>query len=234
MTTSSDVKLLAQPRVEARSLLRNVYLYMLLAMTVTAGASWFTLSSGLIKSLGSPWILFGIFIVQLILVGTLAFALPKLSVPVAFAIFFAYAAVTGFTLSSIFIYYDIADLTMAFASAGALFLVMSLVGVFTKADLTKLGTYLFIGLIGIIIAMVINIFLRSSMMDLIISIIGVIIFTGLTAHDTQKIVKMSRDPRIQGSEGSLLTKLSIMGALALYLDFLNLFLFLLRIFGRNN
>jgi FtsH-binding integral membrane protein len=234
MTTSSDVKLLSQPRVETRSLLRNVYLYMLLAMTVTAGASWFTLSSGLIKSLGSPWILFGIFIVQLILVGTLAFALPKLSVPVAFAIFFAYAAVTGFTLSSIFIYYDIADLTMAFASAGALFLVMSLVGVFTKADLTKLGTYLFIGLIGIIIAMVINIFLRSSMMDLIISIIGVIIFTGLTAHDTQKIVQMSRDPRIQGSEGSLLTKLSIMGALALYLDFLNLFLFLLRIFGRNN
>ena len=234
MTTSSDVKLLSQPRVETRSLLRNVYLYMLLAMTVTAGASWFTLSSGLIKSLGSPWILFGIFIVQLILVGTLAFALPKLSVPVAFAIFFAYAAVTGFTLSSIFIYYDIADLTMAFASAGALFLVMSLVGVFTKADLTKLGTYLFIGLIGIIIAMVINIFLRSSMMDLIISIIGVIIFTGLTAHDTQKIVQMSRDPRIQGSEGSLLTKLSIMGALALYLDFVNLFLFLLRIFGRNN
>lgn len=234
MTISSDVKLLTQPRVETRSLLRNVYLYMMLAMTVTAGVSWFTLSSGLIKSLSSPWILFGAFIVQLLLVGTLSFALTKLSVPAAFALFFGYAALTGFTLSSIFIYYDVADLTMAFVSAAALFLTMSLVGMFTKADLTKLGTYLFIGLIGIIIAMIINIFLRSSMMDLVISIIGVIIFTGLTAHDTQKLVKMSRDPRIQGSEGSLLTKLSIMGALALYLDFLNLFLFLLRIFGRNN
>ncbi len=231
---TSQPQLLTQPRVETRSLLRNVYLYMLLAMTVTAGASWFTLSSGLIKSLSSPWLLFGVFIVQLVLVMTLSFALPKLSVPVAFAIFFAYAAVTGFTLSGIFIYYELADLTYAFVSAAGLFLAMSLVGMFTKADLTKLGTYLFIGLIGIIIAMIINLFLHSGTFDLIISIIGVIIFTGLTAHDTQKIVQMSRDPRIQGSEGSLMTKLSIMGALALYLDFLNLFLFLLRIFGRNN
>jgi len=234
MTTSPSIKLLAQPRVETRSLLRNVYIYMLLAMTVTTGASWFTLSSGLIQSLSNPWILFGAFIAQLLLVGALAFALPKLSTPAAFALFFGYAALTGFTLASIFIYYEVADLTMAFVSTAALFLTMSLVGMFTKADLTKMGTYLFIGLIGIIIAMVINIFLRSSTMDLVISIIGVIIFTGLTAHDTQKLTRMSRDPRIQGSEGSLLTKLSIMGALTLYLDFLNLFLFLLRIFGRNN
>lgn len=233
MTTSSQAKLLSQPLVETRSLLRNVYLYMLLAMTVTAGASWFTLSSGLVQSLGSPWLLFGVFMLQLILVGTLAFALQKLSVPVAFLVFFGYAALTGFTLSGIFLYYGVADLTLAFVSAAALFLTMSVVGVFTKADLTKMGTYLFIGLIGVIIAMLINIFLRSSMMDLVISIIGVIIFTGLTAYDTQKLVKMSRDPRIQNSEGSLMTKLSIMGALALYLDFLNLFLFLLRIFGRN-
>ena len=226
-------QLLAQPRVETRSLLRNVYLYMLVAMTITAGASWFTLNSGLVKSLSSPWLLFGVFIVQLVLVGTLAFALPKLSVPAAFAIFFGYAALTGFTLSSIFIYYDWADLTYAFASAAGLFLAMSLVGIFTKADLTKMGTYLFIGLIGILIAMVVNIFLRSGTMDFIISIIGVLIFTGLTAYDTQKIVRMSRDPQIQASGESLLTKLSIMGALALYLDFLNLFLFLLRIFGRD-
>ena len=233
MTAQPKPQLLAQPRVETRSLLRNVYLYMLLAMTVTAGVSWFTLNSGLVKSLSSPWLLFGVFIVQLVLVGTLAFALPKLSVPAAFAIFFGYAALTGFTLSSIFIYYGWADLTYAFASAAGLFLAMSLVGIFTKADLTKMGTYLFIGLIGILIAMVINIFLRSGTMDFIISIIGVLIFTGLTAYDTQKIVRLSRDPNIQDSDGSLLTKLSIMGALALYLDFLNLFLFLLRIFGRD-
>ncbi len=231
---STQPQLLTQPIVSTRSLLRNVYLYMLLAMTVTAGASWFTLNSGLIYSLSSPWLLFGVFIVQLLLVGTLSFALHKLSVPVAFAIFFGYAAVTGFALSGIFLYYEIADLTMAFVSAAALFLVMSLVGLFTKADLSKLGTYLFIGLIGIIIAMIINIFLRSSMMDLVISIIGVIIFTGLTAHDTQKIMRMARDPRLQNAGDAVMSKLSIMGALALYLDFLNLFLFLLRIFGRRN
>jgi FtsH-binding integral membrane protein len=233
MTTQPKGALLTQPLVETRSLLRNVYLYMLLAMTVTAGASWFTLNSGLIQSLSSPWLLFGVFIVQLILVGTLSFALNRLSVPVAFILFFGYAAVTGFTLSGIFIYYDIADLTMAFISASALFLTMSVVGLVTKADLTKLGTYLFIGLIGILIAMLINIFMRSSMLDLIISVIGVIIFTGLTAHDTQKIANMARDPRFAQAESGVMTKLSILGALALYLDFLNLFLFLLRIFGRD-
>jgi FtsH-binding integral membrane protein len=233
MSANPQPQLLTQPRVETRSLLRNVYLYMLLAMTVTAGMSWFTLNSGLVNSLSSPLILFGVFIGQLVLVGVLAFALPKLSVPAAFALFFGYAALTGFSLSSIFIYYGWADLTYAFASAAGLFLAMSLVGMFTKADLTKMGTYLFIGLIGVLIAIIINIFLRSGTLDLIISIVGVLIFTGLTAYDTQKIVRLSRDPQIQGSEGSLMTKLSIMGALALYLDFLNLFLFLLRIFGRD-
>ena len=231
--TVPQSRTLSQPLIETRSLLRNVYLYMMLAMTVTAGASWFTLNSGLIGALGSPWLLFGVFIVQLLLVGTLSFALPKLSAPAAFVIFFAYAALTGFTLSGIFLYYDVADLTMAFVSAATLFLTMSLVGMFTKADLTKMGTYLFIGLIGIIIAMIINFFLKSSMMDLIISIIGVIIFTGLTAYDTQKLVRLSRDPKIQSSEGAVVTKISIIGALAIYLDFLNLFLFLLRIFGRR-
>ena len=206
---------------------------MLLAMTVTAGASWFTLNSGLVRSLSSPWLLFGLFMVQLMLVGTLSFALNRLSVPVAFAIFFGYAALTGFTLSGIFLYYGVADLTKAFISAAVLFLTMTLVGMFTRADLTKLGTYLFIGLVGIIIAMLINIFLRSSMMDLVISVIGVVIFTGLTAHDTQKLTRMARDPHFQQAGDAAVTKLSILGALALYLDFLNLFLFLLRIFGRR-
>ena len=232
MTTKSE-NLLSQPFVQTRSLMQNVYLYMLLAMTITAGASWFTLNSGLVRSLSSPLLLFSIFMVQLLLVGVLSFALNKLSVPAAFAIFFGYAALTGVTLSGIFLYYEVADLTLAFVSAAALFLTMTLVGMFTKADLTKLGTYLFIGLIGVIIALLINIFLRSSVMDLIVSIIGVIIFTGLTAYETQKLTRMARDPRLQNSEGAVMTRLSILGALALYLDFLNLFLFLLRIFGRN-
>ena len=100
---------------------------------------------------------------------------------------------------------------------------MSLVGAFTKADLTKMGTYVFIALIGLLFAMLLNIFLRSSTFDLIISLVGVVIFSALTAYDTQKIVKMSSDPRIQGQGSELMNKLSIVGALSLYLDFLNLF-----------
>jgi len=110
---------------------------------------------------------------------------------------------------------------------------MSVVGAFTKMDLTKLRTYLFIGLVGLLIAMLINIFVDSDSFDFLISIVGVLIFTGLTAADTQKIVRMSSDPSLDGSDSALLTRLSIIGALTLYLDFLNLFLFLLRIFGRS-
>ena len=110
---------------------------------------------------------------------------------------------------------------------------MSIVGAFTKLDLTQARTYLFIGLIGLLIAMLINIFVGSDTFDIVISIIGVVIFTGLTAADTQKIVRMSADPRLEGDGGALLARLSIIGALMLYLDFLNLFLFLLRIFGRR-
>jgi hypothetical protein len=118
-------------------------------------------------------------------------------------------------------------------SAAALFAVMSIVGLTTKADLSKLGTYLIIGLFGIILAIFINFFFRSSAFDFIISIIGVIIFTGLTAYDTQKIARLAADPRIEGEGSQLAGKLSILGALTLYLDFLNLFLFLLRLFGRS-
>ncbi len=107
---------------------------------------------------------------------------------------------------------------------------MSIVGLTTKADLSKVETCL---IIGLILAMLINVFLRSNTFDYIISIIGVIIFTGLTAYDTQKIARLAADPRIEGEGSQLAGKLSILGALSLYLDFLNLFLFLLGIFGRS-
>ena len=170
---------------------------------------------------------------QLILVIALATAIWRLSFAVAALIFVVYAALTGFSLSGIVLYYNLGTLTQAFLSTAALFAVMSIVGITTKADLSKLGTYLIIGLVGIIIAIFINFFLRSNTFDFIISIVGVIIFTGLTAYDTQKIARLAADPRIQGESSQLAGKLSILGALTLYLDFLNLFLFLLRIFGRG-
>src|SRR3989304_6023089 len=137
----------------------------------------------------------------------------------------------GFSLSAIFFVYTLGDISAAFLSATALFASMTFVGFVTKADLTKLGTYLFVGLIGLIIAMFINFFLRSSLLDLIVSLVGVVIFTGLTAYDTQKIVRLSADAKLQ-EQGAMLGKIRILGALTLYLDFLNLFLFLLRLLGR--
>lgn len=222
------------PRVEIRPLLRNVYLWMTAGLTLTAVVAYFCATTDALLDLWtSPWIAFGALIVQLILVVVLSTQIMRLSPAAATLIFLGYAALTGFSLTGIVLYYDIGTLSVAFATTAALFGVMTLVGAFTKLDLTKLSTYLFIGLIGLIIAMLINLFIGSDTFELVISLIGVAIFTGLTAADTQKIVRMSADPRLSGDGGALLARLSIMGALSLYLDFLNLFLFLLRIFGRR-
>jgi len=220
------------PRVEVRPLLRNVYLWMTLGLIITAGFA-FGVAAYAPHLLYNPLLVWGSFIAMLILVLVLSTAIWRLSFGVAALIFLVYSAVTGFVLSGIVLYYSLGTLTQAFLSTAALFAVMSIVGITTKADLSKLGTYLIIGLVGIIIAMFINFFLRSNTFDFIISIIGVIIFTGLTAYDTQKIVRLASDPRIEGEGSQLAGKLSILGALTLYLDFLNLFLFLLRIFGRG-
>src|SRR5947207_10860521 len=220
------------PRVEVRPLLRSVYLWMTLGLLITAVVA-FAIADYAPHLLQNIVLVWGILIAQIILVIALAAAVWRLSFGAAALIFVVYAALTGFSLSGIVLYYDLGTLTQAFLSATALFAVMSIVGLTTKVDLTKLGTYLIIGLVGIIIAMFINFFLRSNTFDFIISIIGVIIFTGLTAYDTQKIARLAADPRIQGDGSQLAGKLSILGALTLYLDFLNLFLFLLRLFGRS-
>jgi hypothetical protein len=138
----------------------------------------------------------------------------------------------GFSLSGIFLVYTLNSIAVAFFSAAALFGMMSFVGFATRADLTKLGTYLIVGLLGLIVAMVINLFLANTWLELAVSLIGVVIFTGLTAYDTQKIGRLARDPSLQ-AEGPMLGRLSILGALTLYLDFINLFLFLLRLLGRR-
>jgi FtsH-binding integral membrane protein len=215
--------------------MRNVYLWMTLGLLLTAVTAYLTITVEPVGNLLSyPLVVFGTFIAQLVLVFVLAGAIWKLSAGAATAIFLGYAALNGFTLSLILLYYELGTVTTAFLSTAALFGAMTIVGLTTKADLTKLGTYLFMGLIGLLIALVINIFLRSSTFDLIISIFGVVLFTALTAYDTQKIQRMARDPRIQAEGPALMQKLSILGALSLYLDFLNLFLYLLRLLGRRS
>jgi FtsH-binding integral membrane protein len=220
------------PRVEVRPLLRSVYLWMTLGLLITAVVA-FAIADYAPHLLQNVFLVWGLLIAQLILVIALVAAIWRLSFGAAALIFVLYAGLTGISLSGIVLYYNLGTLTQAFLSTAALFAVMSIVGLTTKADLSKLGTYLIIGLFGIIIAIFINFFLRSSAFDFIISIIGVIIFTGLTAYDTQKIARLASDPRIEGDGSQLAGKLSILGALTLYLDFLNLFLFLLRIFGRS-
>jgi uncharacterized protein len=162
----------------------------------------------------------------IIFVFIMAMRLQKMSLPSLIATFVAYSIINGISFSFIFFIYNLGSITAVFLSTTALFALMAIVGYTTKTDLTKLGSLLMIGLIGIVIASLINFFMHSAQMDYIISILGVIIFTGLTAYDVQKIKNLGE------GDGSVMTKkLGIMGALTLYLDFINLFLFLLRIFG---
>jgi FtsH-binding integral membrane protein len=222
------------PRVEVRPLLRNAYLWMVGGLLLTALAAWITLNVDAVRDLtDSSLIVLGAVIAELILVFTLSAAIQRLSASAAMGIFIVYALLNGFTLSFIFVYYDWGEITSAFVTAAALFAVMAIVGTTTSVDLTRFGPYLYIGLIGIMIALLVNIFIGSSTFDLVISIVGVILFTALTAYDAQKIARMASDPRIAAGGEGLMTKLSILGALSLYLDFINLFLFLLRIFGRR-
>lgn len=218
--------------VDVQQVLQWVYLWMALGALVTAGVAFLTVQSTTLSGLllGSPAVVIGAFIVELLLVFGLSAGMSRLSPAAASVMFFVYAAINGFTLSAIFFIYDIGSIVSAFAATAALFGAMSIVGFTTHIDLTRWGSFLFMGLIGVIIAMVVNMFLGIAALDMVISIAGVLIFTGLTAYDTQKIRRMATSVTAQG-EGTIAMKLSILGALTLYLDFINLFLFLLRLLG---
>lgn len=162
------------------------------------------------------------------LVLLMSFGINKLSSTVLTGVFLLYSILMGMSLSFIFLAYTATSIYTIFISTAAMFGVMALVGYTTKTDLTKLGSLLFMALIGIIVASLINMFLRSNGMSYIISFISVIVFTGLTAYDVQKLKNISANAEA-GTEAT--TKMSIMGALTLYLDFINLFISLLRLFG---
>ena len=223
--------------VNSTTLLRSVFSWMTLALVMTTAASLlFAFVPELLRLLftqtesgGFSMSIFGwvTMFAPLGFVLLMSFGFNKFSYPVLIALFLAYAAINGISFSFIFLVYNIGSIVNVFLSSVALFGVMAIAGYTTKTDLTKMGSLLTIGLIGIVIAMVINFFTKSSTMDYIISILGVIIFTGLTAYDVQKIKNLSNED--DGSTG--FKKLSIMGALTLYLDFINIFLFLLRLFG---
>ncbi|NTV47602.1 MAG: Bax inhibitor-1/YccA family protein, partial [Chlorobiales bacterium] len=178
---------------------------------------------------GNSFVFFGLVIAELALVFGISAAINKLSAAAASGLFFLYSALNGLTLASIFLVYSLGSIAGTFVVTAGMFGAMSLYGMTTKRDLTKFGSIAMMGLIGIIIAGVVNMFMASSVLNLIISVVGVILFTGLTAYDTQKIKEMAAMTNDGESEG----KVAVMGALSLYLDFINLFLMLLRLFGSS-
>ena len=175
---------------------------------------------------GLKWVLM---LAPLGVVFYMSFGIAKMSASKAQTTFWVFAALMGASLSSIFLLYTGASITRVFFITSGTFGAMSIYGYTTKKDLTKLGSFLMMGLFGIIIASIVNIFMKSSMMYFVISILGVLIFVGLTAYDTQKIKNMY----LSSDSGELMGKKAVMGALTLYLDFINLFIMLLRLFGQR-
>ena len=213
-------------------LMRKVYLWMALAMVITGLTSYYVATSPALLQLiyANSAVLWGLIIGELALVFGLSAAINKLSLPVATLMFVLYSVLNGATLSSIFLVYTESSIASVVGITAITFAVMAVYGYFTKKDLTSWGRILFMGLIGIIIASVVNIFVKSSGLNLIISYIGVLLFVGLTAYDSQKIKEMFMQAPDTG-EG--MQKLALLGALTLYLDFINLFLYLLRILGSS-
>jgi FtsH-binding integral membrane protein len=216
--------------INLQSIMRQVYIWMGFGMLLTAAVAYATVSTSLINLATNPVILIIAIIAEFGMVMGISFGFNRLSSGVALVLFFAYAALNGFTLSIVLLAFSIESVFLAFAATAALFGAMSIIGYTTKVDLSKMGTFLMMGVIGLVIALVINLFVNSGPLDTLISIAGVLIFTALTAYDTQRIGRMSAEMSMQGDAG---VKFGIFGALKLYLDFINMFLFMLRLTGRR-
>jgi FtsH-binding integral membrane protein len=232
---SANTSFLSNIKVRENSILKNVYLWMSAGLTLTAVVSYLVASSESLMRMffSSTFSFLFLFIIQLGLVMYLSTRIQKMSATTAVLSFAAYSVVTGITLSVIVYAYSTIVLSRAFFTTALLFGGMSFYGMVTKRNLDGIGHYLIMGLWGIIIASLINLIFRSSGLYYMMSYLGVFIFMGLTAWDTQKIKRMNDSYGYNMDEETFI-KLSIIGALMLYLDFINIFLFLIRIFGRGN
>jgi FtsH-binding integral membrane protein len=213
-----------------RSYMLSVYNYMASGVLLTGIVAMLFASSGMAEQVfragALRWI---IMLAPLGFVMVLSFGINRLSTGAAQALFWAFAAVMGLSMSTIFLVYTGASIATTFFATAAAFVSLSLWGYTTKKDLSALGTFLIMGVVGLLVAMLINLFLQSSMMSLVISGIGVLLFAGLTAYDTQKIKSMYF--HVQGTD--FVGKSVVMGALTLYLDFVNMFTFLLNFLGNR-
>ncbi len=221
-----------QSQVIVNSFIRSVYNWMAIGLALTGFVAYYVASSQTMQQIifGNPIVFYGLIIGQLVMVFYLSARVAKMQASTATALFVLYAALKGLTLAAIFLAYTKSSIASTFFVCAGTFVAASVYGWTTKKDLTSFGSFLFMGLIGIIIASVVNLFLKSSGMTMIISYIGVLLFTGLTVYDTQRLKNMAL-AQPADLEAGVVRKGAILGALSLYLDFINLFLMLLRIMG---
>jgi len=211
--------------------MRGVYLWMCIGLAVTAAFAYATLTIPALARIVfySQYTFYGLLIAEVLLVIALSAAINKMSPSAATGMFILYSAMNGMTLSAVLLIYTEQSVFNAFLTAAGMFGAMSVYGLVTKRDLTSMGSFMMMGLFGIVIAMVINIFIGSSALQLGISILGVFIFLGLTAYDTQALRNMGETAPMD--DAVAIRRGTILGALKLYLDFINIFIMLLRIFG---
>ncbi len=214
------------------ALMRKVYLWMTMALVITGFTAYGVATSPAILSaiLMNKMLFFGLIIGEFALVIGLSAAINRLSLSMATLMFVLYSVINGATLSVIFLAYTMSSIANVFFITAGTFAAMAFIGYTTKKDLSGMGKMLMMALIGLIIATVVNLFLRSTGLQLIVSYIGVLVFVGLTAYDTQKIKQMLM---MAEDTGETAQKLALLGALSLYLDFVNMFLYMLRIFGKE-
>lgn len=212
-------------------LMKDVYAWMAIALLITGATAYNAAQSPFLLSLllGSRLTMWGLLIATVALVWHLSSAVSRMSLKTASTVFIIYSILNGLTMASVFIVYTMTSIASVFFVTSGTFAVMSVYGTVTKADLSRMGNLCLMGLFGLILATIVNFFFESSMLDLLLSYAGILIFTGLTAYDTQQIRRIAETHDMGATDEG--QKIALIGALSLYLDFINLFLYLLRIAG---
>lgn len=218
-------------KADARNFIADVYKWMTLALVISGVAALFTVVSPIMTKLiwGNKFGFTSMLILELVLVFVISASIRKISTKVAGFFFILYSVINGITLSSIFLVFQTNSIILAFFISAGMFLGMTIYGRRTSQDLTSAGRYLTMAIIGLVIASIVNLLFKSSMLEWIISLVSIVVFIGLTAYDSQKMLRAS-----QMSDGSeTFKKAAIIGALELYLDFINIFLSILNLFGKR-
>lgn len=213
--------------VGLREYMLRVYNYMASGLALTGIVAYVAANSGFYARIAHSPVMWLVILAPLGLVMVMSFGVQRMRASTSQAIFWVFSGLMGLSLGTLFLTFTGASIARVFFITAGTFAAMSLYGYTTRRDLAQFGSFLFMGLIGVIIAMIVNIFIASSMLQFVISVVGVIVFTGLTAYDTQKIKEMY----YEGDGYEISSKKAIMGALALYLDFINLFIMLMQLVG---